>query len=326
MARRNRRGFRADATGRSAGGGERFILLPHFMLNCPAWKTLPSNAKALLLDVWTRHNGMNNGEISYSVREAEEIGLSKDQAGRAFKELVERGFLKVRRSSAFTLRTKEARTWELTGERFGDNPATKDFMWWGARSPQRDREATRKNKTQSHQRDARSHQRDTSTRKGLEIAVLVAPARPIEAETAHFRSHQCDTYNIPSPLGDGGCSPEDDPADCLLAEAALPVLAGRPSSPPDRDPNVIGLEELIAAASTAPSPIDQLRVMLKVKLRDAPKGEQSRVAELVHLSRPQISNFIAGRFNVNKGALHLLREYAEGKLAPALGGGMTNAQ
>lgn len=170
MARRNRRGFRVDATGRSAGGGERFILLPHFMLNCPAWKTLSPNAKALLLDVWTRHNGMNNGEIGYSVREAEEIGLSKDQAGRAFKELVERGFLKVRRSSAFTLRTKEARTWELTGERFGDNPATKDFMWWGARSPQRDREATRKNKTQSHQRDRQRRKRPFL---GLTSATLI---------------------------------------------------------------------------------------------------------------------------------------------------------
>lgn len=326
MERRNKRGFKADATGRSIGGGERYIILSHYMLKSPAWKTLSPNAKALLLDVWTRHNGMNNGEIGYSVREAEEIGLSKSPTARAFKELMERGFLKMHRGSAFTLRTKEARTWELTGERCQDNPATKDYMTWGHQSPQRDLGAAGKNKTQSPQRDAWSPQRDTSARKGPETAVLVPPEGPIDAETAPFRSPQRDTYNIPSPLGDGGCSPEDDPADCLLAEAALPVLAGRPSSPPDRDPNVIDLEELIAAASTAPSPIDQLRVMLKVKLRDAPKGEQSRVAELVHLSRPQISNFIAGRFNVNKGALHLLREYAEGKLAPALDGGAANAQ
>lgn len=66
--------------------------------------------------------------------------------------------------------------------------------------------------------------------------------------------------------------------------------------------------------------------MLKVKLRDAPKGEQSRVAALVRLSRPQISNFIAGRFNVNKGALHLLREYAEGRLASVPDGSTANAQ
>lgn len=93
-------------------------------------------AKAVLLDVWERHNGRNNGEISYSVREAEAIGVSRSAAARAFNELLQRGFLKVGRNSSFTLKTKEARTWELTAEPTGQEAgvkASRDYMTW---SPQ----------------------------------------------------------------------------------------------------------------------------------------------------------------------------------------------
>ena len=123
MARKPRR---ANATGRNAHS--QFILLHHYVLNCLAWKSLSPSAKALLLAVWQRHNGTNNGEISFSVREAANIGLSKDQASRAFNELMERGFLKVHRQALFTTKNKEARTWEITAERFGDNAPSKDFM------------------------------------------------------------------------------------------------------------------------------------------------------------------------------------------------------
>jgi hypothetical protein len=90
------------------------------------------NASKLLLAVWRRHNGSNNGEISFSVREAEAIGFSKDQTSRAFKELVSKGFLKVRTDSAFTCKLRLARTWEITAEACDDRPPSKDFMRWQA--------------------------------------------------------------------------------------------------------------------------------------------------------------------------------------------------
>ena len=49
---------------------ERWVGLPHYMLKAPAWRSMTPNAKALLIDVWQRYNGTNNGEIGYSVREA----------------------------------------------------------------------------------------------------------------------------------------------------------------------------------------------------------------------------------------------------------------
>jgi hypothetical protein len=180
-------------------GHQRFIALNHYMLKSPAWKTLPPNAKALLLSVWERHNGSNNGQISYSVREAEEIGLSKDQAGRAIEELIERGFIVCTRASAFSVKTRAARLWRLTAEASTGHPATKDFMRWVQPGVKAGVNPTRgpKSKTQSHQRDVQSHQRDC----GLEIEIIepltVAPARLSAPISIPSQSHQRDTYILP---------------------------------------------------------------------------------------------------------------------------------
>ena len=61
----------------------------------------------MLLDVWERNNGRNNGAIVYGVREAEKIAVTRKVAARALERLVELGFLRVMRDSSFTLKTKE---------------------------------------------------------------------------------------------------------------------------------------------------------------------------------------------------------------------------
>jgi hypothetical protein len=115
---------------RKLSGSDRFVLLPHYMLKSSAWKSLSPNAKALLLEVWVRHNGFNNGEISYAVREAEAIGMHHSTASRAFDELIEKNFLRVTRDSAFHVKTRHARLWEITAEGCDGKPASKDFMRW----------------------------------------------------------------------------------------------------------------------------------------------------------------------------------------------------
>jgi hypothetical protein len=100
---------------------------------------------------------MNNGEISYGVREAEEIGMAKSVSARMFKVLVERGFLVVTRDSAFRIKCRDARLWRLTAERCGEERATKDFMRWSAKGGN----GAGKIKQQSHQRDTQSLHRDS---------------------------------------------------------------------------------------------------------------------------------------------------------------------
>lgn len=132
---------------------QRFVMLPHYMLKAPAFTTLPGEAVKILIDVWSRHSGVNNGEISYSVREAEELGISKSTAARMFDVLDERGFLAKVRNSGFSVKIKMARTWRITAEPRGEERATKDFMRWSPQAASERSKEEAKFKTRSHQRD-----------------------------------------------------------------------------------------------------------------------------------------------------------------------------
>jgi hypothetical protein len=221
----------------------RFVKLEYWVLNTVAWKTMPPDAKALYIEVCQRYDGGNNGEISYSVREAEQIGLSRSGAGRAFDALIERGFLKVRRASAFTLKTKEARTWQITAQPMGTAKASADFTRWAApQSHQRDRETdttgTRKFKTQSQNQRSQSHQRDREPRNATLLPLTVPPAGLSAPKTTGSQSHQRDTSNLA--IGSGEKTEQqqdlhragDDPS-----AAADDALARRVASAFQRDPD-----------------------------------------------------------------------------------------
>jgi hypothetical protein len=93
---------------------KRRVELHHYLIKSEAWLSMHSDAKALLIDIWARHNGVNNGEISYSVREAARIGMTQWQASRMFAVLIERGFLVVVRDASFKTGKKLARTWRCS--------------------------------------------------------------------------------------------------------------------------------------------------------------------------------------------------------------------
>jgi hypothetical protein len=120
-------------------GHERYVKLRYWLLNSSAWKSLPSLARALYLDILTRYNGSNNGRISYSVREgAASLHVTKDTVSRGLKLLQERGFLVCTKLGYFTVKTtRDASEWRLT--EYDDDVihhhATKTFMSWQPAEP-----------------------------------------------------------------------------------------------------------------------------------------------------------------------------------------------
>ena len=46
---------------RKSRHGERFVALPHCLMKGAAFKSLTGDAVKVLLDIWLRHNGVNNG-------------------------------------------------------------------------------------------------------------------------------------------------------------------------------------------------------------------------------------------------------------------------
>jgi hypothetical protein len=193
---------------RKSRPGSRYVGLPHYLLDCPAFKSLPGDAVKLLIYIWKRHNGVNNGEISYGVREAAEIGITKSSAGRMVKILIERGFLAVVRDSAFNVKTRHARTWRLTAEPYRGQQGTKEFMRWKPSQPSRNSKHSPTSGTDS----------PTSGTRVIKLPVSVPPAGLKGPESPPPESHQRDTYRLPR--GGGLAAYPDGKAEEGAAEAA----------------------------------------------------------------------------------------------------------
>ena len=67
-----------------------------------AWGRLSVTARAAWLEYMRRHNGSNNGRIAMPERNlADRLGISRNTANRAIKELLTFGFIEVTRGASF---------------------------------------------------------------------------------------------------------------------------------------------------------------------------------------------------------------------------------
>lgn len=125
-----RRGRKADASGRTIGTGKH-VRLYRWLLDTPAWRTLPCPARALLIELYGLYDGGNNGALFLSVRDAaERLAASKTTAARSFDQLCERGFIRPHVRGAFTRKLRHATQWVLTEYGHGGQLPTKEFVRW----------------------------------------------------------------------------------------------------------------------------------------------------------------------------------------------------
>lgn len=128
--RKQRKGRRVDAKGRSIGEGN-YVKLANYLLDSQAYLSLTPAARAVYIQLRRRFNGSNNGYIGFSVRDAAaEVKIAKDTATRAFKELQEKGFIRCREKGSFNFKKLHASEWILTQEKYNGQLPTKDFMRW----------------------------------------------------------------------------------------------------------------------------------------------------------------------------------------------------
>jgi hypothetical protein len=138
-----RNGRKANSTGRS-DGEPRFVQLPYWVMETPAFLSLSSHTKVALLLMLKRFNGRNNGMIAFGVRSgcfvpvpgSNELQnkpvLSSAQMARSLKEARAAGFIACERESQFSGRKGTTgqgivREWRLTWLPTDGNPATKEF-------------------------------------------------------------------------------------------------------------------------------------------------------------------------------------------------------
>ena len=113
----------------------RFVKLDHDLMRTEAWRVLSPGAICLLLEIWARHNGRNNGEIVYSNRQAQRrFGCSSKRAVKWFAELEDKGFIVAVQRGSFNYRAgalaTRASRWRLTMEPSKGSQATREYLKW----------------------------------------------------------------------------------------------------------------------------------------------------------------------------------------------------
>ena len=92
-----------------------YIDLPYAMLRHSAFQALSADAVRVLIQMHLGFHGMNNGQIGFSLRQAQKCLQSGSvKAKRAFDQLQHHGFIVCHANSSFTMKTKRAREWEIT--------------------------------------------------------------------------------------------------------------------------------------------------------------------------------------------------------------------
>jgi len=99
------------------------------MARSSVFRSLSGSALKVFIEIRTRYNGCNNGELSLSLDEAARLlGIGKGTAQRAFAELVEKSFLVMTRRGQWFGR--QATTWRTTDKSCNCEMPTNDWKRW----------------------------------------------------------------------------------------------------------------------------------------------------------------------------------------------------
>jgi DNA-binding transcriptional regulator YhcF (GntR family) len=109
------------------------VRLYDYMLSSKAYLSLTCPARAVLIELARVYDGANNGRLGLSVRTAAQRSrIAQGTARRAFRELMDCGFVECVKAGAFSYKARHASEWRLTWwpcDVTGALPS-KEFMRW----------------------------------------------------------------------------------------------------------------------------------------------------------------------------------------------------
>ncbi|MBX7456652.1 hypothetical protein K3152_00175 [Qipengyuania sp. 1NDH17] len=192
MAKKRNKKRKVDATGRNTH--EKFVMMEHWLLSSPAYRLLSPPARALLVEFRYRFNGVNNGQIFMSQRDAAKVlGIATHAtAGKYIKELVARGFLQVVVPGSFDNKQPLASVYRLTMVTNADEkgPPTKEFMSLSLTDAEKSRIEKMK--------PSWAKRRPVGLKSLPDGMVHEFENQPRDAQIrGHNGANDCSTYNIP---------------------------------------------------------------------------------------------------------------------------------
>ena len=116
----------------------RFTIVYDALMKTDAWSTLKPGPRALYLELKRRFNGVNNGQIFLSHRDAAKaLNVSKNTVGPWFKELASRGFIHETQGAFLgPSGMGQASLWAISEEPTADGlPAKRTYRHWKNENP-----------------------------------------------------------------------------------------------------------------------------------------------------------------------------------------------
>jgi DNA-binding transcriptional ArsR family regulator len=120
---------KARVTKKGRNDGEQYLKIPYFTTKSDVFRSLTGSALKVWIELRCRFNGGNNGELSLSMDEgARLLGMSKSTVQRAFGELEDKGFLKLKKRGQWYGRM--ATEWIITDRPYQGSLPTNDWKQW----------------------------------------------------------------------------------------------------------------------------------------------------------------------------------------------------
>ena len=105
-----------------------YIALPYSMIRSPYFKALSSDAVRVMIEMHLGFHGVNNGQISFSLRQAMAcLHSGSERAKRALDMLQQYEFIICHADSSFNMKSKKAREWQITFQPMPDKPPTHEW-------------------------------------------------------------------------------------------------------------------------------------------------------------------------------------------------------
>ncbi|MEH6474681.1 MAG: hypothetical protein V7727_03280 [Sneathiella sp.] len=108
---------------------EQFVPLPYAMVQSDAWLSLSPATIKVYIELRSKFNGGNNGELSLAYAFARKrLHLGNSTLRKAFQELEERGFIQLVKEGHWYGR--QAAEWCATDRPYNAKPATNNWRQW----------------------------------------------------------------------------------------------------------------------------------------------------------------------------------------------------